>query len=108
MTLQEIYDLALEMGINADPRGKSGVLSLLKRIKKEFEELPESKKKYFDKEALTNPYSDTRILFGDPKTPIKKILVGIDPDAPEITKAIISPFETSLIFVSVPAPETIP
>ncbi len=87
MTLQEIYDLALEMGINADPRGKSGVLSLLKRIKKEFEELPESKKKYFDKEALTNPYSDTRILFGDPKTPIKKILVGIDPDATEILLA---------------------
>lgn len=84
MKLQEIYDLAIQMGMDADPRGRKRVDELLKRRKKEFGELSESKKKYFDSETLTNPYSDTRILYGDHKTQIKKILVGIDPDAAEI------------------------
>ena len=33
--------------------------------KKTYEELPASKKEDFDLETLKNPYSDTRILFGD-------------------------------------------
>lgn len=87
MTLQQIFDLALQMGIKADPRGVEEVEHLLKRVKKEYEELPEKKKKYFDKESLTNPYSDTRILYGDPKHEVKKILVGIDADATEVLLA---------------------
>lgn len=87
MTLQEIYDLAIEMGVAADPRGADGVKKLLSRTKKEYEELPEKKKKYFDKESLKNPYSDTRILFGDSKTKIKKILTGIDIGVGEVLLA---------------------
>ncbi len=87
MTLQEIYDLAVEMGIKADPRGEQGVKKVLARIKKEYQEMPEKKKKYFDKESLTNPYSDTRILFGDPKLQVKKLLAGIDADATEVLLA---------------------
>lgn len=84
MTLQEIYDLAIQMGIAADPRGKEEVDRLLKKRKKDFDELPEKKKKYFDRETLTNPYSDTRILYGDRKSKVKKVLSGIDTDATEI------------------------
>ena len=84
MTLQQIYDLAIQLGMDADPRGRKRVEELLKRRKKEYEDLPEKKKKYFDKETLTNPYSDTRIQFGDPKASVKKILVGIDADATEV------------------------
>ncbi len=87
MTLQEIYELALKMGIDADPRGRARVEEILKRRAEDYKESPEKKKKYFDKETLTNPYSDTRIQFGDPKTPVMKILVGIDPDATEILLA---------------------
>lgn len=87
MTIQEIYDLALEMGIKADPRGTDKVKRYLERRKKEYEELPEKKKKYFDLESLKNPYSDTGILYGDPKTVVKKILAGIDSDATEILLA---------------------
>ena len=43
MTLQQIFDLALQMGIKADPRGVEEVERLLKRVKKEYEELPEKK-----------------------------------------------------------------
>ena len=84
MTIQEIYDLALEMGIKADPRGEESVNKQLRKIKEAFDELPEKKKKYFDKETLKNPYSDSRILFGDPGKQVKKVLGGIDADATEI------------------------
>ena len=87
MTLQDIYDLAVEMGIKADPRGEQGVKKVLARIKKEYQELSEKKKKYFDKESFSNPYSDSRILFGDPKIQVKKLLAGIDADATEVLLA---------------------
>ena len=87
MTLKQIYDLAIEMGIKADPRGADGVKSFLERAKKDHEELPEKKKKYFDKECLTNPYSDSRILYGDPEMNVKKLMAGIDAGAAEVLLA---------------------
>lgn len=87
MTLQEIYNLAIVLGKTTDPRGSKRLENLLLRVKKDFQELPKKKKKYFDKESLTNPYSDTRILYGDPKLKVKKILVGIDADASEVLLA---------------------
>lgn len=87
MQLQAIFDLAIEMGIDADPRGRKFVTSQLQKAKKAFDELSEKKKKYFDKNTLKNPYSDTRIFVGDPNTEIKKILAGIDTDATEVLLA---------------------
>ena len=87
MTLQEIYELGIEMGIKADPRGVDGVKRVLARLKKEYEELSAKKKKFFDLESLKNPYSDSRILYGDPKTKVKKVMAGIDGDASEILLA---------------------
>lgn len=87
MTIQEIYDIAIEMGMAADPRGMSVVRKQLQKAKETFDELPEKKKKYFDQESLTNPYSDSRIYFGNPQTEVKKILAGIDAEASEILLA---------------------
>jgi len=87
MTIQEIYQLAIQMGIKADPRGKRGVEKALKRAKKEYGELRGKKKEDFDPEALKNPYSDSRILFGDSSTVVDKILVGIDIGPGEIVLA---------------------
>lgn len=84
MTLQEIYDLAIQLAIDADPRGRKRVEALLKKREEEYKDLSEKRKKYFDQETLTNPYSDTRIQYGNRKTEIKKALVGIDPDAAEV------------------------
>ncbi|OGH23986.1 MAG: NGG1p interacting factor NIF3 [Candidatus Levybacteria bacterium RIFCSPHIGHO2_02_FULL_42_12] len=83
MTLQEMYDLAVEMGIKADPRGEKRVRVLLAKAKKDYKELPLKKKKYFDPESFKSPYSDSRILVGDPKTKIKKVMAGIDSDGAE-------------------------
>jgi hypothetical protein len=84
MTIGEIYDLAIKLGIEADPRGKEGVSRYLSRQKKIYEDLPKSKKDDFDKETLTNPYSDTRILFGDPSFRVNKVIAGIDFDTGEV------------------------
>ncbi|MCL4352986.1 Nif3-like dinuclear metal center hexameric protein [Patescibacteria group bacterium] len=84
MTLQEIYDLALNMGIKADPRGEKRVKKLLEMAKKDYEQMPPKKKKYADRESFRNPYSDSRILFGDPKMKIQKVMAGIDAEASEV------------------------
>lgn len=87
MTLQQIYNLALVMGIKADPRGEAGVRKLLARNKKEHEEMSAKQKKYFDNESLSSPYSDSRILLGDSKLEVKTVMAGIDADASEVLLA---------------------
>jgi len=78
MTVKEIYNLAVEIGIKNDFRSKKEIAEYLKRVKKEYEKLPEEEKVYFDKERLTNPYSDSRIHFTGGTKKIKKIFAGID------------------------------
>lgn len=84
MTIKEIYDLAVDMGTKADPRGEKAVKELLAKRKKEFAEMTPKQKRYFDPETLTNPYSDSRILYGDPTTKVTKILTGVDADSAEV------------------------
>jgi len=84
LTLKQIYNLAIEMGIAADLRGKKSVEKHLKRTKEKYDELSKEEKKDFDEEKLRNPYSDTRILFGDESKKIKRIMAGIDVDAGEL------------------------
>lgn len=84
MTLQQIYDLAIEMAKKADPRGEKEVKNYLTRAKKEYDDLSAKQKKYFDKESLINPYSDSRILFGKGEIKVKKIMAGIDAESSEV------------------------
>lgn len=87
MTIQEIFDLAIKLGIKADPRGEEGVKKYLERQKKIYDDLPRSKREEFDLESIRNPYSDTRILYGDSSTEVNKVLAGIDTDTAEILLA---------------------
>jgi putative NIF3 family GTP cyclohydrolase 1 type 2 len=87
LTLDDIYQFAIEWGINADPRGKDRVKKTLEKTKKEYEGLKPEDQEYFDKERLVNPYSDTRILYGDGKLEVKRILVGIDIEIGEVLLA---------------------
>jgi putative NIF3 family GTP cyclohydrolase 1 type 2 len=86
MTTEKIYKLAVDLGIKSDLRGKDKVLKYLNRQKKRYEKMSDEDKKLFDKEKLTNPYSDTRILNKSKKN-IKKILAGIDIDGSELMLA---------------------
>lgn len=87
MKLKDIYRLAVEKGIANDPRGKKGVEKVLGRGKKEYDMLSQAEKMNFDLEKLSHPYSDTRILYGDPDKEIKTLLVGIDIGGEEILLA---------------------
>jgi len=87
MTTQQIYDLAIKMGIEADLRGKEKVRRLLKRAKEQYEKLNKDEKEEFDMEKLTNPYSDARILTNNPNKKIKKVLAGISIDTSELLLA---------------------
>lgn len=87
MTTQQIYDLAVKLGISADLRGPEKVKKYLARAKKNYNELSAKTKPEFDQEKLTNPYSDTRILVDLKKKPIKKIMVGIDMEGAELLLA---------------------
>ncbi len=87
MNIQEIYNLAISMGVEADFRGRKAVEGVLKRKEEKYEKLPEKEKKFFDKEIFNNPYSDSRILNIAEDKEIKRILIGIDIEPAEILLA---------------------
>ena len=86
MKAEDIYKLAIELGIKADPRGRKEMERILKDNKERYEELKECDRWEFDADALFNPYEDTRLLFDNGKE-IKRILTGIDVDTGEVLLA---------------------
>lgn len=78
ITLKQLYDKSLELAVERGPRNKKEIADQLKRLKDEHKKLDEKKKQYFDEESLVNPFLDSRIEYGDPKTKLKRIMVGID------------------------------
>lgn len=87
MTIREIYNLAVNKGIEADFRGRSGVEKVLQRKKDKFAKLSSESKNEFDEDSLINPYSDSRILHVTEDKEIKRILVGIDIEPAEVLLA---------------------
>jgi hypothetical protein len=86
MKLKEIYQLAIEMGKQFDPRGDE-VNRLLEDRQKEYEKMSNDDRDFFDKETLSNPYNDTRILYGLGEEMVKSLICGIDMETPEIILA---------------------
>ena len=87
MKVKDIYELAIEMGQKADPRGIAEIERCLEANKKDYAELPAKKKQYFDLENLRNPYMDSRILAGDENSEVKTVMAGIDLEVGEILLA---------------------
>lgn len=87
MKISEIYNLAIQKGIEADFRGREEMGKLLQRRKEKYQRLSEKEKEEFDLESLKNPYSDTRILHIAEDKEIKRVLVGIDIEPAEILLA---------------------
>lgn len=86
MRLSKLYELMVSYGIAQDPRGTK-ISDYFKQAKSSYRKLKGAEKECFDREALKNPFADTRILYGSPDTQVKKALVGIDIEAPEILLA---------------------
>jgi len=87
MKIQDIYKLAIKMGIDSDFRGAEGVQKLLNNKKQKFEKLSAKDKEEFDKDALENPYLDSGVYNVSDDKEIKKVLVGIDIEPAEILLA---------------------
>jgi len=83
-TLRELHDIAVKMGVKHDPRQKNMIERQLKDAKDKFKKLSNEKKEYFDRETLTNPYSDSRILNGTGKETVKTLACGVDIESPEL------------------------
>jgi hypothetical protein len=87
MKFREIYELAVQKGIASDLRGEAEITGMLERLRKEYEEMKAGEKDEFAQERLHNPFSDTRMLFGDENLEIESILCGIDMEVGEVLLA---------------------
>jgi putative NIF3 family GTP cyclohydrolase 1 type 2 len=82
MRIKDIFDLSIKMGIEADFRSEEQINKFLEDKKKKYEKAAD--KEEFDKEALENPYLDSRIYNISEDIEIQKILTGIDISPAEI------------------------
>ncbi|MFW9964326.1 MAG: NGG1p interacting factor NIF3 [Candidatus Sifarchaeia archaeon] len=87
MKLGDIYREIVDMGIEADPRGRERVNQILEKSKKDLEKLDGKKKELADKDIIWNPYTDCRLLYGDEDREISSLLCGIDIGTGEILLA---------------------
>ncbi|MDP2684684.1 MAG: NGG1p interacting factor NIF3 [bacterium] len=87
MTIKQIYELAIKLGIQNDLRGAEVVRKRLKREKELFNKLSDKEKKDFDKENLVNPFADSRMFTDNPNKTVTRIMVGIDIGTEELLLA---------------------
>ena len=89
MKLEKFYGKAVEAGIARDLRGPAEIKRLLDAERERSESLKPEEQKNFDADRLFNPFADSRILNGDPKTDVRKIMVGIDIEVGELLLAYL-------------------
>lgn len=87
MKLQKLFKRAVELGIEADPRGKELIQKQLKKQQERAKKLEGNEKKYFDEERTWNPYSDCRIIAGTGEEEVKTLMVGVDIETQEVLLA---------------------
>ncbi len=87
MKLKSLFKHAVEIGIEADPRGQKRIDHLLKKQKEKQKKLEGREKKYFDDERTWNPFPDSRILSGTGEEDVTRLMVGIDIETPELLLA---------------------
>ena len=83
MKIKNLYREVVNVGIANDLRGRKEIQKLLGEEKARFEKMEERERSFYDRDRFFNPFSDTRILNGDPEKNVKKAIVGIDMDVGE-------------------------
>jgi len=87
MTLKEFFKKAVQAGIDNDPRGIKIVTEELNEAKKNFDDLKDKDKPYFNLESLDNPYPDTAIHHNNSDIDLKSVMIGIDIEGTELLLA---------------------
>src|SRR3989344_1293804 len=87
MKLEKLFRRAIEIGIEADPRGKKNIDKLLKKFSDRQKKLEGIEKELFDDERTWNPFPDCRIINGKGTEEIKHMMIGIDIETQEVLLA---------------------
>jgi hypothetical protein len=73
--------------MEADPRGKKYLQTLLRKQTERSKKLTGSEKQLFDEERTWNPYADSRIINGTGQEDVTHLMVGIVMETPELVLA---------------------
>jgi hypothetical protein len=87
MKLKDFYRSVVEAGIDRDLRGRAAIAAILEEETARFEKLSADEREAYDRDRLFNPFSDTRVLNGDPETEVRTVIAGIDMDVAEVLLA---------------------
>lgn len=87
MKLSALYKRTIDIGMDADPRGKPFLEKILGKQKKKFDKLEGKEKDIADEERTWNPYADSRIINGTGEEDVTRLMIGIDIETPEILLA---------------------
>ncbi len=87
MKLKTLFQRAVAIGIEADPRGKKRIDYLLKKQKEKQKKLEGKEKEFFDEERTWNPFPDSRLIAGTGEEEVIHLMVGIDIETPEVLLA---------------------
>jgi len=87
MKLIDVFKFAIELGREADARKPGQIEAELKRQRERYDKLSQKEKERFDPDLLWNPYSDSRLLYGDANTEVRELFCGIDITAAEMLLA---------------------
>jgi hypothetical protein len=87
MKLKNLYKRTIEIGMDADVRGRKQLEKTLKKQADRFKKLEGKEKEFFDEERTWNPFHDSRILNGTGEEEVQRLMIGIDIETPEILLA---------------------
>ncbi len=87
MNLRELYETAIEIGKEVDPRGREALDRQMAQRREEYAALPDWRQPYYDRERFTNPYGDVRIVNGPEDTELETILMGVNIGTQELLLA---------------------
>ncbi len=78
MTLREIYETSIQLGMALDIRGEAALQAQLAQRRREYEALPDWQKPYYDQERFRNPFGDVRIANGPEDVELRTVVLGIN------------------------------
>lgn len=87
MKLSKLYKRTIEIGMEADVRGKKRLDTILKKQADRYKKLEGKEKDMADEERTWNPYSDSRIINGTGDEEVQRLMIGIDIETAEILLA---------------------
>lgn len=78
MTLRDLYETSIQLGMALDVRGEAALRRQMAQRRVEYAALPAWQQPYYDRERFRNPFGDVRIVNGPADVELETILLGIN------------------------------